>query len=181
MPLSSASLQPIIDQPGDWQCINDPVMGGESTSEVVQAEAGVLGFRGRVSLANGGGFASARVTHAADLSGATGLMLRAQGPVRRYRLTLFTEAGGRISYRVSFWTTTQAAWHYLPFARLRAMRRGRVRADAPPFDPSGVRAIGFLIGDKQAGDFALHVHAIAPYGCRHAADAGDSEAGAIML
>ena len=90
-------------------------------------------------------------------------MLRAHGPVRRYRLTLFTRAGGRISYRVPFWTTPQRARHYLPFARLRPMRRGQPRPDASPFDAADVCRIGLLIGNQQAGPFAIHIHEIATY------------------
>ncbi len=148
---------------GPWTCVNDDVMGGQSTSRVIRPDDRALQFAGTVSLANSGGFASAKAPCSADLSGQTGIMLRAQGPPRRYRLTLRTEPGGCISYRVPFWTTPQPATHYLPFVQLRPMRRGQPRPDAPPFEAASICEIGFLIGDKQAGDFALHVHCIQAY------------------
>lgn len=148
---------------GPWTCVNDDVMGGRSTSRVTRSNDGDIQFAGTVSLANNGGFASVRAQCTLDLSGATGLCLRLQGPPRRYRLTLRTEPGGRISYRVPFWTTPQPATHYLPFARLRPMRRGQPRPDAPPFEAASICELGFLIGDKQAGDFKLHVHNVASY------------------
>jgi hypothetical protein len=152
---------PIV--PRSWTCVNDDVMGGQSTSRITHLDDSAIKFAGTVSLANGGGFASVRAECAVDLARATGLMLRLHGPPRRYRLTLRTDSGGRISYRVPFWTTPQPAMHYLPFARLRAMRRGQPRPDAPPFDAEEICDIGFLIGDKQAGDFVLHVQRIQAY------------------
>ncbi|WP_176521632.1 CIA30 family protein [Longimonas halophila] len=149
---------------GPWTCVNDGVMGGQSTSRVMRRpDDGVLQFAGAVSLANNGGFASTKARCSVDLSGQTGIMLRLQGPPCRYRLTLRTEPGGRISYRVPFWATPQPATHYLPFAQLRPMRRGQPRPDAPPFAAASICEIGFLIGDKQAGDFVLHVHRIQAY------------------
>lgn len=148
---------------GSWTCVNDDVMGGQSTSHVTRPDDGVLRFAGTVSLAKNGGFASTKARCSIDLSGQTGIMLRVQGLPRRYRLTVRTRPGGRISYRVPFWTTPQPATHYLPFARLRPMRRGQPRPDAPPFDAASICELGFLIGDKQAGDFVLHVHAVVSY------------------
>ena len=156
-------LLPKIDSPTLWTCVNDNVMGGESTSRVTRSDQDTMQFRGTVSLANNGGFASTKAPCSVDLSAATGLALRLHGPPHRYRLTVRTESGGRISYRVPFWTTPQPATHYLPFKRLRPMRRGQPRSDAPPFDAAQICDIGFLIGDKQAGDFVLHVDDVASY------------------
>lgn len=152
-----------IVSPDLWTCVNDDVMGGRSTSRITRSDEGGIQFGGTVSLANNGGFAATKAPCSVDLSGQTGIMLRVHGPPRRYRLTLRTEPGGRISYRVPFWATPQLATHYLPFARLRPMRRGQPRPDAPPFDAATICEIGFLVGDKQAGDFVLHVHRIQTY------------------
>ena len=53
--------------PGSWQIVNDGVMGGISSSRMVEAD-GVLNFEGELSLENNGGFASARRLVDADLS-----------------------------------------------------------------------------------------------------------------
>jgi monofunctional biosynthetic peptidoglycan transglycosylase len=144
-----------------WRIINDTVMGGVSTSAFVATGDGAA-FRGTVSLEHGGGFASVRAPEDDyDLSGAAGIRLVARGDGKRYNLTLYTQAGGRISYRVPFqpgddWTTID-----LPFEALTPYRRGRHVPDAPPFAPSGVRTLGFLIGDTQDGPFRLDLRSIA--------------------
>jgi len=153
----------LLPTPSAWTCVNDPVMGGQSTSRVTQSESGVLMFAGTVSLANNGGFASTRAPLHADLSASVGLALRVHGLPRRYRLTLRTEPGGRTSYRIPFWTTPQPATHCLPFERMKPMRRGQPRPDAPPFEAAQVCEVGFLIGNGQAGNFDLHVHSMASY------------------
>ncbi|MGB6108218.1 MAG: CIA30 family protein, partial [Mycobacterium sp.] len=42
-----------------WTTVNDPVMGGRSTSSVTFGDGGLV-FSGAISLENNGGFASAR-------------------------------------------------------------------------------------------------------------------------
>jgi monofunctional biosynthetic peptidoglycan transglycosylase len=50
------------------------------------------------------------------------------------------------------WTTARVR-----FADLVPYRRGRTVPEAPPFDPSQLRTIGFLIADEQDGPFRLEV------------------------
>jgi hypothetical protein len=38
--------------------------------------------------------------------------------------------------------------------------RGRPVPDAPRLDPARVRQVGFMIADRQIGDFSLKVHTI---------------------
>jgi monofunctional biosynthetic peptidoglycan transglycosylase len=148
------------DAAENWRTINDTVMGGVSTSEFVATDEGAV-FQGTVSLDRGGGFASVRAPEDRyDLSGTGGLRLVVRGDEKRYKLTLYTRSGGRISYRVPF--DAPRTWHTvaLSFDALTPFRRGRRVPDAPPFDPSDVRALGVLIGDKQAGPFRLYIRSI---------------------
>ena len=55
-----------------WQVVNDSVMGGISTSEVVEKRAGAVSFRGELSLENNGGFTSARYYVTERLRGMSG-------------------------------------------------------------------------------------------------------------
>jgi hypothetical protein len=48
----------------------------------------------------------------------------------------------------------------IPLAAFRARFRGRVLDDAPPLDPARVRELGFMIGERQAGPFALALRAL---------------------
>lgn len=141
----------------NWRSIDDPVMGGVSSSEFVDTDEGAA-FTGTVSLEYGGGFASVRAPESSyDLSGYDGLRVRLRGNGKRYWLTAYTTAGGSVSYRAPMqppehWTTLA-----VPFDTLTPYRRGTEVPDAPAFDPAQLREIGFLIADKQAGPFRLEI------------------------
>jgi NADH dehydrogenase [ubiquinone] 1 alpha subcomplex assembly factor 1 len=69
-----------FDDPAEvdgFSAIDDAVMGGVSSSRLVQAAPGIAAFEGRVSLENNGGFASVR-SRPRDwgMAGATTLVLR---------------------------------------------------------------------------------------------------------
>jgi len=151
------------NDPSDWRSIDDPVMGGVSESRFVATDDGAA-FAGTVSLKQGGGFASVRAPESTyDLGGADGLRLRLRGDGQRYRLTTYTEAGGSISYRAPIEPPERWATIDVPFRTLTPYRRGTEVPDAPPFDPSRLRTLGFLIADEQDGPFRLGVAWIRPY------------------
>lgn len=145
------------EAPKRWRSIDDVVMGGVSESEFVETEAGAA-FRGTVSLAHGGGFASVRAPESSyDLSEHEGLRLRLQGDGRHYWFTMYTAVGRSVSYRAPIqppptWTTVSVR-----FDELTAYRRGTELPAAPPFDPAQIRTLGFLIADEQEGPFRLDV------------------------
>ena len=142
---------------GNWRAIDDPVMGGVSHSTFEATDAGAA-FTGTVSLDQGGGFASVRAPEGTyDLGGHTELRLRLRGDGKRYWLTTYTTRGGPVSYRAPIqppaeWTTVR-----VPLASLTPYRRGSTVPEAPPFDASRVRTLGFLIADEQDGPFRLEV------------------------
>lgn len=141
----------------DWHPINDDVMGGVSESEFTATDDGAA-FTGTVSLENGGGFASVRGPEKEwDLTGHEGLTLRIRGDEQRYWLTTYTAPGGPISYRARLQPPKDWTSVHVPFADLTPYRRGTKRPDAPPFDPSQLRTLGFLIADKQDGPFRLEI------------------------
>jgi monofunctional biosynthetic peptidoglycan transglycosylase len=151
---------------GDWETVDDVVMGGISRSELRPTADGTAVFRGTVSLENDGGFASVR-SRAEDfaLTGSDGLALRVRGDGRAYKLQLRTDAAfDRIVYQARFaprsgtWETVR-----LPFTGFAPTFRGRVVDGAPPLDAGAVRRIGLLISDQQAGPFALELAWIAAF------------------
>jgi monofunctional biosynthetic peptidoglycan transglycosylase len=145
------------DPAAAWRPVNDDVMGGVSEGSFEPTEAGAA-FSGTVSLERGGGFASVRAPEADyDLSGADGLRLRLRGDGKRYWCTLYTTAGGSVSYRAPIVPPADWATIAVPFDDLVPHRRGTKRPDAPPFAPARVRSLGFLIADEQAGPFRLEV------------------------
>jgi monofunctional biosynthetic peptidoglycan transglycosylase len=148
-----------------WSSINDVVMGGVSSSEMV-IENGTATFRGTVSLENNGGFASVRSLPAEhDLSGFDGVVLRIRGDGKRYGFRLRTStAFDGVSYQIKF-TAAQGEWQelQLPFGEFDPVFRGRRVPDHPPLDTSLIKTLGLMISDNQQGPFRLDVEWIRGY------------------
>ena len=142
-----------------WRSINDVVMGGASSSEMVVFD-GVAAFRGELSLAGGGGFASVRSDpRDLDLSDFTGLVLRVRGDGKRYKLRLRTTASfDGVSYQAPL-QPSAGVWQEvaIPFAAFEPVFRGRPVPDHPPLDRSQVKTVGLLISDRQAGPFRIEI------------------------
>jgi len=148
-----------------WTTVNDPVMGGRSSSGVTFSDGG-LTFAGTISLENNGGFASARGPRDPGIgrraAGATALRVRATGDGKTYLLKL-SSAGQQWSYVQRFATDAGVPRTYdLPIADFQAVgMRLDPAPDAPrTVDPSRVDQLSFYILDKQQGPFALTVRAI---------------------
>ncbi|XP_051128664.1 protein HIGH CHLOROPHYLL FLUORESCENCE PHENOTYPE 173, chloroplastic [Andrographis paniculata] len=132
-----------------WGALDDVVMGGvsESTFQIDPSggendkPTGV--FRGVVSTANNGGFASIRTKNFStpeDLSAYDGLELRVKGDGRRYKLIVRTSREwDTVGYTVGF-DTVKDQWQTirLPFSSLSPVFRARTVPDAPPFNPSEI-------------------------------------------
>lgn len=151
----------------DWRVVNDGVMGGLSRGAVSVSDAGILQFRGNLSLKNNGGFSSIRTGETAlNLSGSDGILLRVRGDGRDYQLRLGSDARYR-SMEVSFMAefgTSEGEWSELrvPFSDLVGSFRGRILKDKV-FDPAKIRRLGLLIADKKSGPFNLEVDWIRTY------------------
>lgn len=146
-----------------WTTVNDPVMGGRSTSAVVFGDGGLV-FSGNISLDNNGGFASARGPIDPDLgrraTGATSLSVRALGDGKTYVLKV--ETGQPWSYIQRFSTEAGVRRAYdLPVGGFQpvSMFLDPVPS-APPLDPSMISRVGIYILDKQDGPFQLVLSAI---------------------
>ena len=152
-----------------WTTVNDPVMGGLSTSSVTFGNGGLV-FSGSISLENNGGFASARSPQDLDIgrraAGAKSLRVRAVGDGKTYLLKVGA-AGQPWSYIQRF--TTEAAVqriYDLPVADFRAVGRRLEPAPGAPqtLDPASISQISFYILDKQQGPFQLTVGAVGAHG-----------------
>jgi NADH dehydrogenase [ubiquinone] 1 alpha subcomplex assembly factor 1 len=144
-----------------WPHINDGVMGGLSSGEMV-ADDGYATFQGTVSFENNGGFSSVRspaVVH--DLSAFDGLVLRVRGDGKRYGFRLKTDASfDGVSYQVQI-EPPAAAWTEIavPFTDFIPVYRGRVVRNHPPLDPSRIATFGLLIS-RQEGPFRIDIESI---------------------
>jgi len=148
-----------------WTTINDPVMGGLSTSTVTFGDGGLI-FSGTISLDNNGGFASTRSPEDPGIgqraAGATALGVRARGDGKTYVFRVDSEGQPwsyiqRISTEAGVWRTYE-----LPIGGFQAVG---MRLDPAPYapqtlDPSTVSRVSIYILDKQQGPFELSVSAV---------------------
>lgn len=142
-----------------WTSVDDNVMGGISNSQGKIQEDGTLLFAGTMSLENNGGFSSLRSPWAPiDLSGKDGLLVRVLGDGQVYRLRIRTTSTGREIAFNSFFETSAGEWTtvYIPFEVMIPTYRGFQVGDGP-LDSSGIASIGFMLSDKQSGEFSLQV------------------------
>ena len=148
-----------------WTTINDPVMGGLSTSRITFGDGGLV-FSGNISLENNGGFASARSPQNPDIglkaTGAKSLRVRALGDGKTYVVKVGA-AGQPWSYIQRFSTEAAVQRTYdLPIEGFQAVG---MRLDPAPYapqtlDPSSISQVAIYILDKQQGPFALTISAI---------------------
>ncbi|MEO0470787.1 MAG: CIA30 family protein, partial [Bacteroidota bacterium] len=149
-----------------WLVVNDGVMGGLSSSQFIPGETGVARYCGEVSLENNGGFASVRtMPREFGLSEERGILLRVKGDGRTYQFRLRTSARfDGIAYRQAF-LPAKDEWMEirLPFSDFEPVFRGRILSGVGKIEPAQIRQLGFLIADKQAGDFCLEIDWIKTY------------------
>ena len=142
-----------------WYTVDDNVMGGVSSSTVDVIDSGILSFSGTMSLDNNGGFSSVRSDWTPiDLSDSDGVLLRVSGDGNVYRLRIRSaETGREISYN-AFFETKPDTWTvvYIPFAKMVPTFRGFIM-DVDALDPSSIGSFGFMLSDKQPGEFRLLV------------------------
>ncbi|WP_041745288.1 CIA30 family protein [Coraliomargarita akajimensis] len=153
------------DEP--WGAVNDGVMGGLSKGGAQLVEEGML-FTGVLSLENNGGFSSVYATGPFDLSKYDGLRFKVLGDGRTYELRINSDAMYRswspVSFRQSF-ATVEGEWIevLVAFDELKQSWRGR-QLSGYSFNPATISRIGFMLADKQAGEFALKVSWLTPMG-----------------
>lgn len=139
----------------NWQNIDDPVMGGVSSSRITQGKSFAV-FAGRLSLENNGGFASVRGRVVpADLTSFEKLVARVRGDGKIYVCQLRTRDA---VYWLRF-ETRAGGWQEfaLPFAEFVPTYFGVPRPNSTPLNPAAIGEYGFLIADKQEGPFSLEV------------------------
>ena len=146
--------------PGPWQTVNDGVMGGISSSRMVEAD-GVLSFEGELSLENNGGFASVRRLVETDLSQVTGVRLEVRGDKRTYQFRLRqNDRFDGVAWRAEFTTTAEWQTVELSLDQFVPVFRGRRVPDAGPVVAASIKQIGFLLADKTPGPFRLQIRSI---------------------
>ena len=143
-----------------WQSIGDPVMGGQSSGTLEPVDATTSVFHGKVSLANGGGFASVKADiPVVDLSACYGLRLRVCGDGKDYKLGLRMHQDRNAPVYQHGFTTEAGLWQTieLPFRGFIPRLRGRTLPNAPPLDASHIASVSLFISGGQEGPFAVYL------------------------
>ena len=146
-----------------WSAIDDRVMGGVSTSQLVFHPEGHAVFTGVMSTDNGGGFASVR--HPAISlgdAGTVGYGLQVRGDGKRYRFNLRMDAGlDGINYQAVF-EPPGGVWVdiVLPLHAFSARYRGQPVPGAAPLSPQQVCQVGWMVADRQTGPFELAIRRV---------------------
>lgn len=142
-----------------WYTILDGVMGGQSSGKVSFNEEALI-FSGALSLENNGGFSSLRTENFEhNLQEFNEIEIRVKGDGRSYYLMLEPSTGWRSPhYRQSF--PTEAGWttHTFSLDSFVAHFRGRnLGKSLTPRDLSNIQRLGFMLADKNPGEFRLEV------------------------
>lgn len=149
-----------------WNSVNDNVMGGISKGGMRSIDGGLASFQGALSLANNGGFSTARSPSSdLGLAGHEGLVIRVRGDGRTYAVSaLRSDGSGTIrTWRRDF-ETRSGEWQEIrvPFSEMQLSIMGR-RFPGNVIDPSGIRSLAFSIADKNEAPFRLDVDWIRAY------------------
>ncbi|MGB2922527.1 MAG: CIA30 family protein [Mycobacterium sp.] len=162
-PVALVNLQE-ADEVAAWTTVNDPVMGGLSTSGISFDDGGLV-FSGNISLENNGGFASTRSPQNPDIgrraTGAEALRVHARGDGKTYLLKVGIE-GQPWSYIQRFPTQPAVQRIYeLPVGGFQPVgMRLDPAPDAPQaLDPSRINQVAVYILEQQ-GPFEITVSMI---------------------
>lgn len=148
---------------GRWQAVNDGVMGGVSDGRFKITAEGTLEFFGTLSLENNGGFTSVR-TKPADLGLRSGdsLVVRVRGDGREYMLNAYPKNARMASSFRAPLPTVAGEWTdvVIPLDDLVLTSFGRVVQGSGPLKPGDINSLGFMLSDKQPGEFRLEVESV---------------------
>ena len=164
--MSTVALSSPLDV-ARWGVVNDTVMGGVSSSQVVETR-GALEFRGVLSLENNGGFTSARSRVDADWSDYDHLKVRVIGDGREYLLTMRVRDSRmrRIYYRTPIQTVADQEMEFrIPMSQFEAYAYGTRVPQVPRLLTQRARigSVGVMLADKKPGPFALQILEMTPY------------------
>jgi monofunctional biosynthetic peptidoglycan transglycosylase len=143
----------------NWIIVNDTVMGGRSQADLA-VENDMLVFAGDLSLQNNGGFASTRRIYSPlSWNSKETLEIKVLGDGRSYQFRLRTNRNADgIAYVANF-STTKDEVQVLTFnlKDFSPQFRGRIVRGAPSLNFSDIAQIGFMLADKNPGNFVLRI------------------------
>ncbi|MFK7931340.1 MAG: CIA30 family protein [Myxococcota bacterium] len=148
---------------GDWNEVDDRVMGGISKGSAAVNEDGHVIWTGRMTTESNGGFVTTRTQfEPLNLSESTGLRLRVRGDGRTFKVTMNTNRShgrgvgmAQLPTRAGQWTEVD-----LPFSAF----TGRMYGGTIRLDKSRVQSLQFqLSGAEQVGEYQLEIGSVQVY------------------
>lgn len=143
-----------------WLVINDGVMGGKSAG-TIKLVSDKLIFSGTISLENNGGFSKIRSENVNyDLSDKEWMIIRLKGDGRKYSVTFDTSV---LFFRPSYWHDVQTSKDEWTDVKIRindfyeTVMGSANGKSIKEKHLKKVKRIGFILYDKNAGDFNLEI------------------------
>tara|TARA_B110000008_G_scaffold184252_1_gene183114 strand:+ start:465 stop:1022 length:558 start_codon:yes stop_codon:yes gene_type:complete len=138
-----------------WVIVNDDVMGGISSSNLIVEKDGNGVFQGIISTAYNGGFSSLRFNcKRIYLKDNTHFKIRVKGDGKNYQFRIKSNRDDYYSYIISFKTSGEWETVTIPINEMYASFRGR-KLDMKNFDSDYFEQITFLFGNKKDENFKL--------------------------
>jgi len=137
-----------------WRILNDGVMGGVSKSSFKINKDGHGEFKGEVSTANNGGFASVRHNSLINTKNSPFIQIRLKGDGKKYQFRIKKNKTDFESYITTFQTSGTWETITIKLSDLYPSFRGR-RLDKSNFEGSKFEEIVFLISNKKSESFKL--------------------------
>jgi len=143
-----------------WNIVNDDVMGGRSSSNIVLNADGFGEFSGNISLENNGGFSSVRHEfNSIKVDSDAKISIKLKGDGKNYQLRVKNNSRNYYSYISTFSTSGEWQEIEIPLKEMYPSFRGR-KLDAPNFSHDYIEEIVFLIGNKKNETFKLLIDTI---------------------
>lgn len=147
----------------DWYIVNDDVMGGISTSQLVYVEEGYASFSGVVSLENNGGFASVRYyTNGSQVQQKRKAVLKVKGDGKRYQFRIKTNSQDWYSYITYFETNGEWQEITIDLDELYPTFRGG-KLDAGNFADDSFEEFSILIANYKEEEFEILIESLKLY------------------
>lgn len=157
---------PLVRGAAAFRALNDVIMGGKSSSGVVEGGEGGMVWSGDV-IVSGGGFASVRAelkknefTPGLDLSGCEGIAITCKGDGKSYKVNLKNAGDPEFVFQAPFETPASGKWTTVrvPFADFIPVKRGKIAyADngvgiyAAELDVADVLSVGLVYSKVSIG------------------------------
>jgi len=141
----------------NWLIVNDSVMGGISSSQlIIDAQQNGV-FKGEVSLENNGGFTLAKRNVEVNFSRKyTKIQLRVKGDGKRYQFRIKSNVDENHWYIQKFETNTNWQLITLNLNEFYPSLRGK-RLKMVNFNKNKIESLAFLIGNKKQENFKLTI------------------------